>query len=476
MSNISDLLFEKEECSTVFLKASEVGERLNTPVYLVGGSVRDLLMNKMNYKDIDLMVEKDSAKFSNELAKALGVKTVIAFEKFHTYKIPYNKIEIEVAAARKETYSPDSRKPNQVTLTSVKDDLSRRDFTVNAIAVSLMKDNLGELFDPLNGIADLNKGILITPRDPDTTFSDDPLRMLRAIRFATTLKFKIDDKALESIKKQSHRIKIISYERITAEIIKILSADKPSIGFYLLKETNLLEYVFPELNVMSGVEVINGHGHKDVFIHTLEVVDNAAELSDKMDIRFAALVHDIAKPPTKKYYKNKGWTFHGHEEIGRRMLRGVAKRMKLSKELRDYLMILTKLHLRPIALAKTNITDKAVRRVMYEAGEYIDDLMILCRADVTTKNKKKIAKYMNNFERVEILMADVKLKDEMKAFKCPVDGHIIMETFSLTEGRVIGIFKTRIEEAILDGDIENTYEAAYQYMLDIKDEVLNPKN
>tara|TARA_Y100000996_G_C22527907_1_gene645226 strand:+ start:380 stop:1810 length:1431 start_codon:yes stop_codon:yes gene_type:complete len=476
MSNISDLLFEKEECSTVFLKASEVGERLNTPVYLVGGSVRDLLMNKMNYKDIDLMVEKDSAKFSNELAKALGVKTVIAFEKFHTYKIPYNKIEIEVAAARKETYSPDSRKPNQVTLTSVKDDLSRRDFTVNAIAVSLMKDNLGELFDPLNGIADLNKGILITPKDPDITFSDDPLRMLRAIRFATTLKFKIDDKALESIKKQSHRIKIISYERITAEIIKILSADKPSIGFYLLKETNLLEYVFPELNVMSGVEVINGHGHKDVFIHTLEVVDNAAELSDKMDIRFAALVHDIAKPPTKKYYKNKGWTFHGHEEIGRRMLRGVAKRMKLSKELRDYLMILTKLHLRPIALAKTNITDKAVRRVMYEAGEYIDDLMILCRADVTTKNKKKIAKYMNNFERVEILMADVKLKDEMKAFKCPVDGHIIMETFSLTEGRVIGIFKTRIEEAILDGDIENTYEAAYQYMLDIKDEVLNPKN
>ena len=476
MSNISDLLFEKEECSTVFLKASEVGERLNTPVYLVGGSVRDLLMNKMDYKDIDLMVEKDSAKFSNELAKALGVKTVIAFEKFHTYKIPYNKIEIEVAAARKETYSPDSRKPNQVTLTSVKDDLSRRDFTVNAIAVSLMKDNLGELFDPLNGIADLNKGILITPKDPDTTFSDDPLRMLRAIRFATTLKFKIDDKALESIKKQSHRIKIISYERITAEIIKILSADKPSIGFYLLKETNLLEYVFPELNVMSGVEVINGHGHKDVFIHTLEVVDNAAELSDKMDIRFAALVHDIAKPPTKKYYKNKGWTFHGHEEIGRRMLRGVAKRMKLSKELRDYLMILTKLHLRPIALAKTNITDKAVRRVMYEAGEYIDDLMILCRADVTTKNKKKIAKYMNNFERVESLMADVKLKDEMKAFKCPVDGHIIMETFSLTEGRVVGIFKTRIEEAILDGDIENTYEAAYQYMLDIKDEVLNPKN
>jgi len=419
------------------------------------------------------MVEKDSSEFSKQLAKALNVKTVVAFEKFHTYKIPYKEIEIEIAAAREETYSSESRKPNKVILTSVEDDLSRRDFTINAIAVSLMKANFGEIFDPLNGISDLNKGILITPKEPDTTFSDDPLRMLRAIRFATTLKFKIHDSILKSIKKQSSRIKIISYERITAEIIKILSSEKPSIGFYLLKETNLLEYVFPELNVMSGVDVVNGHSHKDVFIHTLEVVDNAAALSDKMEIRFAALVHDIAKPPTKRYYKNKGWTFHGHEEVGRRMLVEVAKRMRLSKELRDYLMILTKLHLRPIALAKTNITDKAVRRVMYEAGEHIDDLMILCRADVTTKNKKKVAKYMDNFERVEALMADVKLKDEMRAFKCPVDGHIIMKTFSLTEGRVVGLFKTRIEEAILDGDIENTYEAAYQYMLDIKDEILN---
>jgi len=330
---------------------------------------------------------------------------------------------------------------------------------------------LGEIYDPLKGITDLQNKVLITPKNPDTTFSDDPLRMLRAIRFSTTLNFKIDDTIKESIKQQSHRIKIISYERITAEIIKMLSCDKPSIGFYLLKETNLLEYVFPELNIMSGVEVVNGHSHKDVFIHTLEVVDNAAELTNKMDIRFAALVHDIAKPPTKKYYKNKGWTFHGHEEIGKRMIRKVAKRMRLSKELRDYLMLLTKLHLRPIALAKTNITDKAVRRVMYEAKDYIDDLMILCRADVTTKNKKKIAKYMKNFERVEELMSNVKLKDEMRAFKSPVDGHTIMKTFSLKEGKTIGVFKTKIEEAILDGNVENNYDAAYQYMLDIKDEV-----
>ena len=324
MSNISDLLFEKKECAKVFSTASDVGKKLNIPVYLVGGSVRDLLMGKESYKDIDLMVEKDSGTFSKELAKALKVKTIIPFEKFHTYKIPYKDIEIEIAAARKETYNPDSRKPNKVILTSIEDDLSRRDFRVNAIAVSLMKDNLGEIYDPLKGITDLQNKILITPKDPDTTFSDDPLRMLRAIRFSATLNFEIDHKIKESIKEQSHRIKIISYERITAEIIKILSCEKPSIGFYLLKETNLLEYVFPELNVMSGVDVINGHSHKDVFIHTLEVVDNAAKLTDKMDIRFAALVHDIAKPPTKKYYKNKGWTFHGHEEVGRRMLRKVA--------------------------------------------------------------------------------------------------------------------------------------------------------
>ena len=472
MSNISDLLFEKKECAKVFLTASDIGKKLNIPVYLVGGSVRDLLMGKDSYKDIDLMVEKDSGTFSKELAKALKVETIVSFEKFHTYKIPYKDIEIEVAAARKETYSPDSRKPDKVTLTSIEDDLSRRDFRINAIAVSLMKENLGEIYDPLKGITDLQNKILITPKDPDTTFSDDPLRMLRAIRFSTTLNFKIDDKIKESIKQQSHRIKIISYERITAEIIKILSCDKPSIGFYLLKETNLLEYVFPELNIMSGVEVINGHSHKDVFIHTLEVVDNAAKLTNKMDIRFAALVHDIAKPPTKKYYKNKGWTFHGHEEIGRRMIRKVAKRMRLSKELRDYLMLLTKLHLRPIALAKTNITDKAIRRVMYEAKGYIDDLMILCRADVTTKNKKKIAKYMQNFERVEELMSNVKLKDEMRSFQSPVDGHVIMETFSLKEGQKIGQFKTRIEDAILDGKIKNDYESAFRYMMDIKDEIL----
>ena len=472
MSNISELLLDNPNYAKILKKASTVSSHLKIPVYLVGGSIRDKLIGKKSCKDIDLMVEKNGEEFSTELAKQLNIKKIIKFEKFYTYRIPHPEIEIEIAAARKETYSPDSRKPNTVTLTSIEEDLSRRDFTVNAIAASLMKNNFGEIYDPLNGIADLNKGLLITPKNPDTTFSDDPLRMLRAIRFATTLNFKLDHTIINSIKNQADRIKIISSERVTAEIIKILSSKKPSIGLYKLKETNLLKYIFPEIDIMPGIEVVNGHSHKDVFIHTLEVVDNAAKLSDKMEIRFAALVHDIAKPQTKKYYENKGWTFHGHEEIGRRMLKKVSHRMKLPNELKEYLMVLTKLHLRPIALAKKNISDKAIRRLMYEAGEYVDDLMILCRADITTKDKRKINKYMKNFERVETLMKDVQLRDEMRSFKSPVDGHVIMKTFSLKEGKLVGLFKKDIEEAILDCKIKNDYESAYAYMLEIKDKIL----
>ena len=472
MSNISDLLLKETEHAKILKCASQIARELDTAAFIVGGSVRDVLLGK-KIKDIDLMVENKSSEFSDLLAKKLNVKTVIKYEKFHTYKIPYSSIEIEIAASRKESYNKDSRKPNKVILASVDEDLSRRDFTVNAIAASLTDNNFGDIYDPLNGISDLNKGKLITPKDPDITFSDDPLRMLRAIRFSTVLNFTLDENIKKSIKSQAKRIKIISFERITAEIIKILSCEKPSKGFYLLKELELLKYIFPELDIMPGVEAIGKHTHKDVFIHTLEVVDNAAKLTNKMEIRFAALMHDIAKPQTKKYYKNKGWTFHGHEELGRRMVRDVAKRMKISNDLRDYLMILTKLHLRPIALAKKNITDQAIRRLMYEASEHIDDLMILCRADITTKNKKKIEKYMGNFERVEKLMKDVKLRDEMRAFKSPVDGHIIMKTFSLKEGKSVGLFKDRIEEAILDGEIKNNYDSAYNFMLKIKNEILN---
>ena len=466
-TNISNLIKKNKKHYKIFKYAQEVSEDLNTSVYLVGGYVRDILL-KNDLKDIDLMVEENAKLFSEKLSKKLNVNKVIKFEKFHTYRIPYPECEIEVANSRKESYDPSSRKPTKVELTNLEGDLERRDFTINSMAASLSSSNFGDIYDPFNGMQDLNNAIIKTPCDADTTFSDDPLRMLRAIRFACQLDINIDNSTLASIKKQSDRIKIISWERITAELIKILCTKKPSKGFYLLQDTNLLTYVFPELCLMPGVEVIDGKSHKDVFIHTLEVVDNAAQLTDKMEIRFAALVHDIAKPQTKRFFKDKGWTFHGHEEIGKRMLVKVAQRMKLSSNLRDYLMILTKLHLRPIALAKKGITDKAVRRVMFEAGEYIDDLMVLCRADITTKNPKKVKKYMNNFEKVEDLMQDVKMRDEMRAFKSPIDGHIIMKEFKLTEGREIGNIKTQIEEAILDGIIDNNYDAAYKFMLTIK--------
>ena len=350
--------------------------------------------------------------------------------------------------------------------------MSRRDFTINSIAASILPDSFGKLYDPFGGIKDLQKGLIITPLDPDETFSDDPLRMLRAVRFSAQLNYEIASTLLDSISRNVKRMEIISWERIRDEIIKSLSTEKPSIAFYHMKDTGLLSYVFPEMDIMSGVEVIDNKGHKDVFIHTLQVVDNAAKLTEKMEVRFAALVHDIAKPRTKHFDKQKGWTFHGHDEIGHRMMRKVSKRMKLSNELRDYLMLMTKLHLRPITLAMHGITDSAIRRVMSEAGEHIDDLMMLCRADITTKDPKRVKKYMGNFERVETLMQDVKLRDEMLAFQSPVRGEEIMEVFKLKPGRQVGKIKKAIEDAILDGKIENEYDAAYAFMLKNKDEIL----
>ena len=387
MSNISEILIKTEHIDTLRV-AGEVGDELKIKTFIVGGYLRDAILGK-KLKDIDIMVENNVFEFSQKLSKRLGVNKIVEFEKFHTVKIPYKKCEIEVANSRSETYDKTSRKPETVKPTSIKDDLIRRDFTINALAASINSNTFGELIDSFNGLKDLNNGIIKTPTNPDSTFIDDPLRMLRAIRFAAQLDFEIDPEIKESIKNNKNRITIVSKERITAEIIKILKTNKPSISFYLLKELNFLNLIFPELDIMSGVDIINNKGHKDVFIHTLEVVDNAAKLSEKMEVRFAALVHDIAKPPTKKFDQIKGWTYHGHEEIGRRMIRIVAKRMKLSNELRDYLMNMTKLHLRPIALAKKNITDSAIRRLIVESAENIDDLMILCRADITTKNKKR---------------------------------------------------------------------------------------
>ena len=463
MSSISQLLKENNPHEDILAIAGSLGEKENIPTYIVGGYVRDTLLGK-SCKDIDIMVECDGVAFAKLLAKELKVNVTVDYDKFGTALIPYPNVDIEVATARKEKYQSDSRKP-EITSSTVEEDMSRRDFTINAIAASLMPSSFGELYDPFGGIKDLQKGLLITPLDPDETFSDDPLRMLRAVRFSAQLQYEIAAATLDSISRNIHRLEIVSWERIRDEIIKSLTTEKPSIAFYLMKETGLLAHVFPEMDIMSGVEIINGMGHKDVFTHTLQVVDNAAKLTDKMDVRFAALVHDIAKPPTKRFEPKKGWTFHGHDEIGRRMLKKVARRMKLSNNLRDYLMLLTKLHLRPIALAKKEITDSAIRRVMAEAGEHVDDLMILCRADITTKNPKKVSKYMGNFERVETLMQDVKLRDEMREFQSPVRGEEIMKTFKLKPGRQVGKIKEAIEEAILDGEIPNEYEAAYKFMM-----------
>jgi len=470
MIEFSEIVKNKEH-QKIFEIASKIGKKMNISVYLVGGYIRDAFLQK-DRVDIDIMVSNNVFDFSIALSKDLNINTTVNFEKFQTSRIPYKGCEIEIANARKEIYDSASRKPSKVEKASINEDLIRRDFTINTICMSLNSDNFGELIDSFSGIKDINKGIIKTPADPDKTFIDDPLRMLRAIRFASQLEFEIPENIKKSIKNNRKRIEIVSFERITAEIIKMLRSNKPSIAFYLLKELDLLEFVFPELNIMSGIDVINKQTHKDVFIHTLEVVDNAAKLSHKTEIRFSALVHDIAKPQTKRFDKKRGWTFHGHEEIGRRMLIKVAKRMKLPNELRDYLMLLTKLHLRPIALAKKEITDSAIRRLMFEASEHIDDLMILCRADITTKNPSKIKKYMKNFERVEKLMSDVKMRDEMKAFKSPVDGKKIMETLDLKEGVKIGLIKNKIEEAILESIIPNTYEDAFEYMMKIKDEVL----
>ncbi|UCD39366.1 MAG: HD domain-containing protein [Fidelibacterota bacterium] len=451
-------------------KASELGREKELGLYLVGGYVRDLFLGREN-QDIDLVVEGDGIAFAEALGSSLGVNRVVPFPEFGTALVPLEGIQVEVATARTESYDPDSRKPH-VQAGTIESDLARRDFTINTLAASIHPDTYGVLIDPFSGMQDLRRGILRTPLNPDTTFSDDPLRMLRAARFAAQLGYMIVPECVDSITRQKERIAIVSRERITEEIMKMLTAERPSVAFIILKETGLLGAVFPELDALSGAEVRDGRGHKDVFSHTMQVVDNAAAASPNTALRFAALVHDIGKPRTKRYDEERGWTFHHHEEVGRKMLREIARRMRFSNELRDYLMKLTRLHLRPIALAKEGVTDSAVRRVMREAGEDVDDLMILCRADITTKQVIRQTRYMANFERVEALMADVVIRDEMRAFQSPVRGEEIMAVCSLEPGPLVGRLKTAIEEAILEGQIENTHEAALAHLYAIKDEIL----
>ena len=468
MANIHHLVDSQPEICSTLKQIGQIAHTNDKEVYVVGGVVRDLFLDRP-LNEIDIMVIGDGIQFAQVLAKEMGVKKVVPFPKFSTAHIPSSPVPIEVAAARKESYDDDSRKPKEVIYTDLKGDLIRRDFTVNAMAMSLSPKDFGELHDPYNGVQDLQAKRLVTPLDPDKTFSEDPIRMMRAAYFASGLGLDIDKKCMKSMQQKADRIKIVSQERITTEFSKILSTPKPSVGLIILQETGLMEYIFPEIHIMFGMDQTGEWHHKDIFYHTMQVVDNAAQLSNKMKLRFAALVHDIAKPNTRKIDPKKGYTFHGHDAIGERMLNKIAKRMKLSNELKDYIKKLTLLHLRPIALAKKEITDSAVRRVMVMAGDDIDDLLTLCRADITTKNPQRVKKYMSNFEQVEIKMKDVTERDALKCFQSPVRGSEIMKICGVKEGPVVGQIKFAIEEAILDEKIDNNYESAHEYLMEIKD-------
>ena len=469
MTLIKDIINQNKRLSNISKIISDLSREIQIDAYLVGGCVRDLMLNpSKDAIDVDIMVEGDGIAFAKILAKKINVPKIVPFKKFATAKIPYKEFEIEVASARLEKYDKSSRSPSEVTLSNIQDDLLRRDFTVNAMAVSLNEQNFGEFFDPFNGMEDLNNKILKTPLDPDTTFSDDPLRMMRAAYFASKLSLSIEKNCLESIKDNAERISIVSQERITNELFKILGTKKPSIGLDILQQSGLMTFVFPEISVMYGLDQSNEYHHKDIFYHTLEVVDNAAQLSDKLDLRLAALVHDIAKPKTRRLSKSKGYTFYGHDDVGARMLKGISTNMKFSNSTRDYITKLTSLHLRPISLAKKDVTDSAIRRLIVDAGEEIDDLMKLCRADITTKNPKNITKYLGNFDRVEKRMNEVIEIDELKAFQSPVRGDEIMKMFDLPPGKEVGKIKTMVEDAIINGEIKNDYSSAMSFLDQMK--------
>lgn len=454
----------------VFKVVSQICEEKQLEAYVIGGFVRDLLLERPS-KDIDIVVVGNGIELAESAAKTLRIKHVSVFKNYGTAHFKYKDLDIEFVGARKESYSENSRNPS-VKEGTLKDDQLRRDFTINALALSLQKTNFGNLIDPFGGISDLNNGIIRTPLDPDQTYIDDPLRMLRAIRFATQLEFKIEFKSLESILKNSSRLKIISQERISDELNKIILSKEPSRGFKLLESTKLLHQFFPEMIALKGVETINGKSHKDNFYHTLEVLDNIALNTNNLWLRWSAIMHDIAKPNTKRFEPDHGWTFHGHEDLGARFVPKIFKRLKLPLDHKmKYVQKLVRLHLRPIALVKGHVTDSAVRRLLFEAGDDIEDLMTLCNADVTSKNDFKVAKFRKNFELVSQKLKDVEAKDKIRNFQPPVTGEIIMQTFNIGPCSEIGTLKTKIKDAILEGVIENDYDQAYNYMLEKAKEI-----
>ena len=451
--------------------ASEVASFLNVKAYIVGGFVRDAILNRDN-KDIDFLILGNGPEFANELATRLGIKNVSVFKTFGTAQFVYNSIDLEFVGARKESYSEDSRNPD-VEPGTFEDDINRRDFTINSLAVSVNKDNFGEIIDLFDGLSDIENKIIRTPLDPKITFNDDPLRIMRAFRFASQLQFIIEENTLQSANEMRKRLSIISQERITTEFLKILSSPKPSIGLKYLFDTKVMDVIFPEISNLAGVEQRKDFHHKDVFYHTCEVVDNIAPNTNNVWLRFAALVHDIAKPRTKKFIEGTGWTFHGHEEFGARMMKYIFKKLKLPFSHLHYVENLVRLHLRPIALVNEQVTDSAIRRLIVAAGDDLDDLITLCRADITSKNPQKVKKYLNNYERVMQKVIDVREKDELRAFQSPVRGNEIMKICNLPPSKMIGEIKSKIEAAILDGKIGNNYEEALKYLLDIKDEIID---